>query len=220
MVQPFAPAASSLLAVRIKDFVALIRALSRQGKVNVVARPRVVAMHNEAAIMRVGTQSVYFVTTAQTDAVTGRIVQTTATPHAVTEGLTLTVTPRIAADGGITMHVTPSLSERTGQASSRFGDRVPVMRVREADTVVRAHDRDTIVLAGLAEDRSARVDSKVPVIGDLPGVGLLFRRQQRSGRRTDLVILLTPTLVTPARILTDPDRKPETLTNAEPPRLR
>src|SRR4029077_12262621 len=128
------------------------------------------------------------------------ILQTTVEPQAITEGVVLSVTPQIASDGMINLSISPSLTERTGQAVSRFGDTVPILSVREADTLVRVHENETIVIAGLMNERVSKQQAKVPVIGDLPGIGGLFRRDSRSHRKTDLVILLTPTIMTPARV--------------------
>jgi MSHA biogenesis protein MshL len=199
-VVPTGAAGTFTAALNIKDFSALLSAFATQGRVNVVATPQVNAMNNEPAIMRVGTQDVFFRTTSQVDAVTGRILQTTVEPQAITEGVTLSVTPQISGDGMINLSITPSLTERTGQAVSRFGDTVPILSVREADTLVRVHENETIVIAGLISERTSSDRSRVPVIGDLPGIGALFRRDVRAKRKVDLVILLTPTIMTPARV--------------------
>jgi MSHA biogenesis protein MshL len=202
LTQNVAPTAAGTLTVglNIKDFTGLLSAFASQGRVNVMASPTVNALNNEPAIMRVGTQDVFFKTTTQTDAVTGRILQTTVEPQAITEGVVLSVTPQIAGDGMINMSISPSLTERTGQATSRFGDTVPILSVREADTMVRVHENETIVIAGLMDERLRREQRKVPFLGDLPGVGAIFRSQTTSLRKTDLVILLTPTVMTPARV--------------------
>ncbi|MBI2835354.1 MAG: hypothetical protein HYX76_13100 [Acidobacteria bacterium] len=185
-----------VFGIRIRDFVALIKAFERQGRVNVLSSPRVVAMNNEPAVMKVGTEDVYFLTTSQIDTTSGRVLQTTVTPRSVTEGVVLSVTPQISADGTISMSISPSVTERAGQAKSRFGDVVPVLRVRQADTLVRARHGDTVVIAGLMQDREGQTVTKVPGLGDVPLLGGLFRREVKTRRKTDLVILLTPTLVT------------------------
>jgi MSHA biogenesis protein MshL len=185
--------------LNIKDFPGLLSALASQGTVNVMASPTVNALNNEPAIMRVGTQDVFFKTTTQTDEVTGRILHTTE-PQAITEGVVLSVTPQIAGDGMINMSISPSLTERTGEARSRFGDTAPILSVREADTLVRVHDKETIVVAGLMDERARPEVTKVPFFGDLPGVGKIFRGEKTSRRKTDLIILLTPTIMTPARV--------------------
>jgi MSHA biogenesis protein MshL len=188
------------VGVNIRDFTGLLDAFAAQGKVNVMASPRVMAMNNEPAVMRVGTQDVFFVTTAQTDATTGQILQTVVTPQSITEGVVLSVTPQIGADGIIHLSITPSITERTGTATSRLGDQVPIVAVRETDTMVRVHEGETVVIAGLMQDRSLSEKTKVPVLGDLPLVGGLFQRQERAKRKTDLVILLTPMIMSPGEI--------------------
>jgi MSHA biogenesis protein MshL len=184
------------IGVNIKDFKGLLEAFASQGSVNVMASPWVMAMNNEPAVMRVGTQDVYFVTTSQVDASSGQILQTVVTPQTINEGVTLSVTPQITADGVINMSIMPSITERTGTATSRLGDQVPIVSVRETDTLVRVHEGETIVIAGLMQDRTSVDKSKVPILGDVPLVGGLFRREERTKRKTDLVILLTPTVMT------------------------
>jgi len=197
---PTSGASAFTMGLNIKDFTGLLDAFATQGRVNVMASPWVMAMNNEPAVMRVGTQDVFFVTTSQVDATSGQVLQTVVTPQTITEGVVLSVTPQIAADGIINMSIMPSITERTGTATSRLGDQVPIVSVRETDTLVRVHQGETIVIAGLMQDRTTVEKSKVPVLGDVPLVGGLFRRDERSKRKTDLVILLTPTVMTPGEI--------------------
>lgn len=203
LTQRLAPTRGSsafTMGVNIKDFTGFLDAFASQGRVNVMASPWVNAMNNEPAVMRVGTQDVFFVTTSQVDATTGQILQTVVTPQSVTEGVVLSVTPQIAADGIIHMSIMPSITERTGTATSRLGDQVPIVSVRETDTLVRVQQGETIVIAGLMQDRTTVEKTKVPVLGDVPLVGGLFRREERQKRKTDLIILLTPTIMTPGEI--------------------
>ena len=191
-----------------KDIAALLKALEGQGKVNVLASPTVNAMNNEPAIMRVGIQDVYFKTTTETDTVSGRL-QTTVEPQSITEGVVLSVTPQIAGDGMINMSIMPTLTERTGHATSRLGDKVPILSVREANTVVRVHDNETIVVAGLMDERMHPEQRRVPLLGGLPGIGAIFRGEATSRRKTGLVILLTPTVMTPGRIAQTTAQEPQ-----------
>ena len=186
LTQRLAPTRGSsafTMGISIKDFKGFLDALASQGRVNLMASPWVNAMNNEPAVMRVGTQDVFFVTTSQVDATTGQILQTVVTPQSVTEGLVLSVTPQITADGFIHMSIMPSITERTGTATSRLGDRVPIVSVREADTLVRVQEGETVMIAGLMQDRTTVEKTKVP-----------------KKRKTDLIILLTPTIMTPGEI--------------------
>jgi type II secretory pathway component GspD/PulD (secretin) len=77
---------------------------------------------------------------------------------------------------------------------------VPIISVRETDTLVRVREGETIVIAGLMQDRATLDNSKVPVVGDLPLVGNLFKRTEKRRTKTDLVILLTPTIMGPGQV--------------------
>ena len=180
--QTLAPATTGgfTLALNVGDFSALLNAFAAQGKVNVLSSPRITAMNNEPAVMRIGTQDVFFTTTTQIDAQSGQIVQSTVTPQSLTEGVVLSVTPQISADGIIHMNINPSITERTGVATSRLGDQVPIISVRETDTLVRVRQGETIVIAGLMQDRASVDTAKVPIIGDVPVVGNLFKRTEKT----------------------------------------
>ncbi len=149
--------------------------------------------------------------TLPVDATTGRILQTATTPQSITEGVVLSVTPQVSADGVITLSVNPSVTERTGQATSRFGDTVPIISVRETDTIVRVHEGETAVIGGLMQDKLTVDKSKVPLLGDMPVVGGLFRRDEKHTQKTDLIVLLTPSLLTPGKMSETADRDRERL---------
>jgi type II secretory pathway component GspD/PulD (secretin) len=94
------------------------------------------------------------------------------------------------------------VSERTGETTSPTGDIVPIMSVREVDTVVRVYEGETVVVAGLMQDRITKTQEKVKVLGSIPLLGRMFRRNRTVESKTDLVILLTPRIVTPGRVST------------------
>ena len=199
------PTGGLALDLRVSNVDDLLRALSNQGTVTVVSNPRVVAMNSEPVVMRVGTRDIFFVTTSQMDAA-GRVVQTTLTPQAVTEGLVLTVTPQISAGGIINMSINPSVTARTGEATSRLGDIVPVVSVRETDTMVRVRQGETVVIAGLMLGRQERRSRPGALPPAEPPAGTRYRSSRPAARapeggrqpsKTDLIILLTPTVVTP-----------------------
>jgi MSHA biogenesis protein MshL len=199
--QTAAPATSGgfTFGLQIGDFTALLNAFATQGNVRVLSSPRVTMMNNEPAVMRIGQQRVFFTTTQQTNE-TGQLLQTSATPQTITEGVVLSVTAQISADNIINMSLNPSVTEFAGTATSRFGDVVPVLNVREADTLVRVREGETIVFAGLMQDKTTNSQGKVPLLGDLPFVGGAFRSTTTTRIKTDLIILLTPTLMSPAQV--------------------
>lgn len=171
----------------IVDPAAFITAIGQQGAVTMIAAPQIVAMNNEPAVMRVGTQNVYFETASHLDQ-KGRS-ERTSSASTVLEGLTLMVTPQIAGDGAVQLSVAPTYAERTGQAKSATGELYPLLHVSEADTLVRVRDGDTVVISGFLRDRTR---SK-------PGTGLAsyFGAQSHETVKSELVILLTPVVVIP-----------------------
>jgi MSHA biogenesis protein MshL len=193
--QPFASTGGFQITFTSGEMNAIINALATESNVNVLSSPTIATLNNQPAIIRVGTQDIFFTTTTQVDPRTGTIVQTAITPSSITEGIVLDVTPQISEDGIIIMNIHPTVTERTGQATSPRGDTVPIVDVRETDTVVRVKEGGTVLIGGLISDRHIESANKVPVLGNLPLVGGFFRNTSKENRRSDLVILLTPKIV-------------------------
>lgn len=178
----------------------LLNALAHQGRLNLVSSPKISTLNNQRALIRVGREDVFFSVTRTPPRVIGESETIISTPQVILLGLTLSVTPQVGEDGFITMSILPSLAERSGEATSRSGDVVPIVDVRETETVVRVRNGETIVIAGLIQKRENDNIDAVPVLGDLPLVGPLFRRIKRTGDKTELAIFLTPTIMTGRKI--------------------
>lgn len=179
--------ARSAAGIRVDDLGSLMKAIAEQGTVKVIAAPQILAMNNEPAIMRVGTQEVYFVPSSQVDE-RGR-TEWVSNPATVLQGLTLTVTPQIAADGIVQLSVAPTYAEKTGEAKASKGQSAPVLSVSEAETFVRVQDGETVVVSGFLRDRT-----RIP---PARGFGGIFGSRAQETVKSELVILLTPTVVMP-----------------------
>jgi type II secretory pathway component GspD/PulD (secretin) len=175
---------------KVPDMRALLDAIRSQGSIATIATPRVLAMNNEPAIIRVGTQLVSF------DTVTtfGNQRSDRSLPTAMFAGLTLVVTAQIASDGIVQLSVSPSYAERTGEVRAPAGGSVPVLAITEADTVVRVQEGETVVISGLIQDRTR--------VRPATGVSGVFGGQTRETVKSELVILLTPAVVVPGVITT------------------
>jgi MSHA biogenesis protein MshL len=182
-----------------KGFDAMITALSTYGDVNVLSNPTVTTLNGQPAVVRIGTQDVFFITQTQTDPRTGQIIQTAETPATVNEGVVLDVTPNISPDGVIYMNIHPVVTERTGQATSARGSTVPILDLRESDTAVHVRDGDTIVIAGLISEKNLKNTIKSP-LASIPVIGGLFKSKKDEVKKTDLVIMLTPRLFPLSRV--------------------
>ncbi len=176
---------------KVPDMRALIDAIASQGSIVTIATPRVLAMNNEPAVMRVGTQLVSF-DSAATLARERPERTSPATP--VFAGFTLVVTAQIASDGIVQLSVSPTYSERTGEVRAPAGGAVPVLAISEADTVVRVQEGETVVISGLIQDRTRVIQAR--------GISGAFGGQKRETVKAELVILLTPAVVVPGALAT------------------
>lgn len=188
------------IGVTSTDFATLLDVVSRQGELNVLSSPKLATVNNQTAVIRAGTDDVFFETRVQeTVSGVGALGQTqtirTVTPRTVTIGVVLGITPQIAPDGYVVLHIHPTVTEKTGDARSPNGDTFPILDVREADMVVRARDGQVVVIGGLMQDKKNDSDSKVPLLGDLPGIGRLFRSTNQEVKKTELVVLLSATVM-------------------------
>ncbi|MCP4269660.1 MAG: hypothetical protein GY777_29500 [Candidatus Brocadiaceae bacterium] len=170
----------------------LITALKSQGDVTVLSSPEVSILNGQKAILNSVTQDVYFETQQSAGGAGGVITTTTA--NSFNYGVFLDVTPHVNLEGMITMDVHPSVSSfiafRTSGTSSR-----PAIDTRETQTVVNIKSGETILIAGLMKNDIKQNRSKLPFLGDLPVAGKAFRRETNSDIKTELVILITPTIV-------------------------
>ncbi|OOG26781.1 pilus (MSHA type) biogenesis protein MshL [Thioalkalivibrio denitrificans] len=189
-------------AISMNDFTAFIELLESQGDVQVLSSPRVSTVNNQKAVIKVGTDE-FFVTDISATTVVGTAATTspnvTLTPFF--SGIALDVTPQISREGEVILHIHPTVSEVVDQRKdiSLGGETqsVPLAlsTVRESDSIVRARSGQIVVIGGMMQESSQDMRGQVPLLGDVPVIGRLFRHQRRSTRKTELVILLRPIVV-------------------------
>ncbi|WP_372871526.1 pilus (MSHA type) biogenesis protein MshL [Shewanella sp.] len=190
------------LSVAGSDFSAMITLLDTQGDVDVLSSPRVTASNNQKAVIKVGKDE-YFVTEVSSTTVAGTTPVTSPevelTPFF--SGIALDVTPQIDAEGNVLLHVHPSVIEVKEQTKQiRISDsnlELPLAQseIRESDTVIKASSGDVVVIGGLMKTENLELVSKVPLLGDIPLLGEAFTNRSKATRKTELVILLKPTVV-------------------------
>jgi MSHA biogenesis protein MshL len=190
------------IAADFKDFSTFIELLSSQGHTRVLSSPRVSTLHNQQAIIKAGTDE-FFVTNVTSNTVTGTATSTSRdvqlTPFF--SGVALDVTPQIGPDDIVTLHVHPTISEVTDQTKTLTVDgsldTIPLAlsQIRESDSIVRARSGQLVIIGGLMREELSKDHYKTPLLGDLPGVGRLFRSEQNQSHTVELVILLRPLVV-------------------------
>ena len=198
-VQSFSPVppGAGLYQVLGSDFQATLRAIAQAGKTEVLSRPSILTRNNQQATISLG-QQVPLITNTRFDTLGNQI--NTVSYQSV--GIILRVTPFITADGMVEMIVSPETSALADRSqwvpiSSGLGGLItaPVIDSRSADTVVVVPDGQTAVIGGLMENNKTQADSKIPLLGDIPLLGNLFKRKVKQTTKTELIIFLTPHIV-------------------------
>ena len=177
-----------------QDWQVTLRAIAEADKTEVLSRPSVLARNNQQAVITVG-QEIPFITNSRYDTLGNQI----NTIQYQDVGIILRVTPFITSDGMVEMIVSPEISNLSAKTVpiSTGSNPVfaPVIDKRSADTVVVTPDGQTVIIGGLMENSKTATDSKIPILGDIPGLGALFKRKARGNTKTELIIFLTPHIV-------------------------
>ena len=161
-----------------------LNALFNDQNTKILASPNISAIDGQPAATFVGDTVSYISSVTQSP--TGQNI-TTSTVNA---GIKLFVTGKINNDGYITMNVHPEVSLVTLSSPGAGGVQVPDVRVREATTTVRVKDGETLVIGGLINDQDIKTIQKVPILGDIPFFGQLFRNNQRQHTHDQVMIFI------------------------------
>ncbi len=215
---PAGTAANNLFTASYKsgDFSSILNLVRSFGTTRVLSAPRLTVLNNQTAILKVATNQVYFVTQAQFTTTTnanGATVTSTpvysSTPHTVPVGLVMTVQPAIDAEHGrVSMTLRPTISRVVGQVndpsiglnasqagvSNPVQSQIPVLAVREMDSVIRLRSGEVAVMGGLMQDSSINQDQGVPGLDNVPIANILGKSRDNQGSTSELVILLRATI--------------------------
>ena len=173
------------------DLRVTLSALAEISKMEVLSRPSIMARNNEEATITIGSEVPFVRNSQVTD--DGRVLNTVEYEDI---GIILTVTPHITDDGMVELDVAPEISTLTGE-SVTISENVeaPTFAKRSAETRVLVPDGRTVVIGGLMADEETEVVRKVPILGNIWGLGALFRRTVKEKTKTELLIFLTPHVV-------------------------
>ena len=178
------------------SFAFIIKALAANGDVNLLSTPSITTMDNEEAKIVVG-QNVPFRTGST---VTGS--QGTTNPFTTIQredvGLTLQVTPHINSDNLVRLLIHQEVSEVDASSLSGIGSQAAadlITNKRTIDTTILVEDNEVIILGGLIRDKETQGESRVPVLGSIPGLGMLFRNRTTSTEKQNLMVFLRPTVL-------------------------
>ena len=194
VVAPALPAIA--MAIETRDFDLALRALRKQGELRTLSNPRVKIMHGQAALLNVG-RTITFIAEVETVVVEDVVTYTVETATLMS-GMMLGIVPFIDEHDMISLTITPIISDLVDLPEKEIGEiriTLPIVDIRKLSTTVEVMDGQTIVIGGLISERERVEEHKVPLLGDLPLLGRLFTRMEKEEIKTELVIILQPTLV-------------------------
>lgn len=169
------------------SFPAFLDLMIQNGSARVLASPKLATLNGKEATMLVG-QRIPFVVSQTIFA--GSAAAPTTSIQKEEVGIKLAITPLINADGWITTTIRPEVSSVSGYNGQNKD--LPVISTRQASTTVRMRDSTSVIIGGLLNTEQTTSESRVPLLGSIPGLGLLFRHTVTTARKTDLVIEVTP----------------------------
>jgi general secretion pathway protein D len=186
---------AGLYTIAGDDFSATVRAIQEVGKVEVLSRPTIMTRNNQAATVVVG---------QEVPIINGVTYDTFGNEHSSivyqNVGVILQVTPFITTDDKVEMILAPQISSVAAQSTqistgTNGNFSTPYINIESANTVVVTPDGQTVAIGGMMQDSKTTTDSKIPLLGDIPGLGLLFHHKIKSVNKTELIIFLTPYIV-------------------------
>ncbi len=182
--------------------VSLIAALEEVTDATVLANPKIMAMNKQAGYINIGGEKGY------TESTTQNTTGTTASVKMLPYGTILKFRPFICDNGYVRMEINPEESTAT---TAVVGDTViPSKTVTQVKTNIMVKDGRTIIIGGLFKEDLTSTDSQVPIIGDVPVVGALFKRTKDENIRSELIILITPHIINePEELVSESEKKQE-----------
>jgi general secretion pathway protein D len=211
--------------------------LEQFGRTRVLSSPKLMALNNQTALLKVVDNIVYFeVSSSASQATTGGVLQTIATTaKTVAVGVVMSVTPQINEDGRVLLTVRPTVTRLRPEQPFvndpnpvlQVANPVPQIQVREMESVLQVGSAQTVILGGLMQDGVRRNRDQIPGADFVGALGELFRFRDESVSKTELVVFLRPTvIVNPSldsdelrffqRFLPQPDSPPQPYTPPQP----
>lgn len=192
-----------------RSFAAALNLLSQYGRTKVISSPKITALNNQAAVLRVVDNLVYFTISAQvTPGAAGAapVSVYTSTANTVAVGFVMSVVPQIDDGNQVTLTVRPTISRLRGYAQDpnpvlrETPNLVPIVQTREMESVMKVPSGNVVMMGGLMEDSETREREGLPTLGDLPGVGGLFSTRNSQAGKTELVVFLRPMVISDASL--------------------
>ncbi|MDD3050522.1 MAG: secretin and TonB N-terminal domain-containing protein [Candidatus Cloacimonetes bacterium] len=173
-----------------EQFYVQLQALEQEGKANIKSKPQIATLNGHTAKISIGTTQYYILkSTTPIKSTTDVVTQETERFEKVEANVTLSITPWVSSSGEVTVEVKPEFLTPVGNFDSKTP---PTINSRILESTVRLKDGETIILGGLIEEKDNKIIRKVPILGDIPLLGKLFRTNYTNKSKTELMIYVTP----------------------------
>ena len=196
------------------NFAAAIKLLESFGDTRVLSSPKLLVLNNQTSMLKVVDNLVYFSVQVTPGSTTGSTITPatySTTANTVPVGVIMAVTPQINGSGRVTLVVRPTISRQNGEAKDPNPDlakagvtnTIPIIQVREMESVLQVTSGETVVLGGLMQDDTAKNRDGLPGLTDNAVTNILFGTRDRRASQTELVIFLRPTVITNPSLSSD-----------------
>ena len=175
--------------------------MAKDDDANVLSAPRILTLNNQEAAILVGQK--FPIIASQSNSGSGSSITSTSLDYYENIGIQLNVIPQVCADDYINMIVHPAVSEIesfeagvvTAGSAVQSGTRYPLLKIREAETQIMIKSGSSAIIGGLQTERDKEIIKKVPLLGDIPFLGRLFRRETLTREKIDLLIFIKGTII-------------------------
>ncbi len=197
--EPYATTTAAMVAGGHSEVSDIVKFLGTQGDVKSISSPRVMTLNNQPALISVGKELFYKITSSSTTTGQGAAVAAQGDQiNSVFAGVLLDITPEIGSNGMITLKINPSVSDEVNsQPRSADGSRSvpPDLVRRQIASVIKVRDGQHAILGGLISSKRGTTENKIPLLGDIPVLGNLFKRKVDINTVEELVLIITPHIV-------------------------
>ncbi len=174
------------------DIDILVKYLQTLGNTQVLSTPKLAVINNHEARIHIGERQAYVTTTTTTGQTTTTVSEEVTF---VDVGIQLAVTPTINSDGFITMKIKPEISSVVSTLTTPSGNKIPIIDTSMAETTVMVKDGSTVIIGGLRKEERTKDYEQVPWLGSVPVLGFMFKSGTQKVERTELMIMLTPKII-------------------------
>jgi type II secretory pathway component GspD/PulD (secretin) len=182
-----------------KDFDTIIKYLQTLGVTKILSNPKLAVVNNQEAKIHVGERQAY-ITTTTTQTQTSTTVSEAVTY--VDVGIQLMVTPTINEDGYVTVKIKPEISSVLSYLATSSNNNIPIIDTSTAETIVMVKDGTSILIGGLSKEDKVSSSVGTPFLGKLPFIGNAFTTKSNTTTRSELLVLITPHIVTGDELVT------------------